>query len=119
MRIRNSGKNTVLSGDCKAADTFFSRFMGLMGKKELKPGAGLLISPCNSIHMFFMRFPIDAVFLDRAGKVVYIVEGIKPWRLSPIVRKAHSVLELPAGTVKSTLTKVGDILETDRIIRLP
>lgn len=111
MIIRNMDRNTVPANDCRIADSFFPRFLGLMGKKSLKHGAGLLITPCNSIHMMFMRFPIDAVFLGPGNEVLYIAEGIKPWRLSPLIRKAHSVLELPAGAVKSSLTEVGDRLE--------
>lgn len=111
MIIKNTLKNTVLAEDCRIADSFFSRFLGLMGKKTLKPGAGLLIEPCSSIHMLFMRFPIDVVFLCPENEIVYIIKSIKPWRLSPLVRKARSVLELPAGTVESSLTEVGDRLE--------
>lgn len=111
MIIKNISKNSVLTEDCQIADSFFSRFMGLMGKKTLKQGTGLLIKPCNSIHMLFMRFPIDAVFLGSENKIVYIIKGIKPWRLSPLISKAHCVLELPAGTIESSLTEVGDRLE--------
>lgn len=114
MFIRNADKNTVLADGCKVADSFFSRFLGLMGAKALKSGEGLLLTPCNSIHMLFMRFPIDAVFLDTANEVVYIMEGIRPWRISPIIRKARSVLELPAGAARAALTGVGDRLELVR-----
>lgn len=111
MIIKNTSKNTVPAEECLVADSFFSRFMGLMGKKTLKPGAGLLIIPCNSIHMLFMRFPIDAVFLGSKNEIVYIIKGLKPWRLSPLIKKAHSVLELPAGAAEASLTEVGDKLE--------
>ena len=117
MIIRNTIKNTMLTEDCRIADSFFSRFMGLMGKKTLKQGAGLLITPCNSIHMLFMRFPIDAVFLGSGNEAVHIIKGMKPWRLSPIIRKAHSVLELPEGTVESSLTEVGDRLELMKFVK--
>jgi uncharacterized membrane protein (UPF0127 family) len=110
MLIKNSSKNTFPATDLKVADTFGSRFLGLMGKKSISPGSGLLIVPCNSIHMLFMRFPIDAVFLDGANSVVYIAEGIRPWHISKIVPKAHSVLELPSGTAALTRTEVGDKL---------
>lgn len=111
MIIENITKNTILADECRVADTFLSRFMGLMGKKTLQPGSGLLIKPCNSIHMFFMHFPIDAVFLNSDNKVVHIIEGIMPWRVSPVIRQARSVLELPVGTVESSSTDVGDRLE--------
>jgi uncharacterized protein len=111
MVVRNITKNTILSDKCLVAGSFASRFMGLMGRSGIAPGSGLLIVPCNSIHMFFMKFPIDIVFLDKGNKVVYIVEGIRPWKVSKLVRNAHSVLELPSGTVKTCLTEVGDKLE--------
>jgi len=111
MVMMNVTRSMVLANNCAHARTFFARFMGLQFKKELPVGHGLLITPCNSIHMFFMRFAIDAVFMSANGTVVYIKEGIKPWRVSKIVRNAESVLELPAGTVSSTGTAIGDLLE--------
>ncbi len=111
MVIVNITRNSVLANNCVHARTFFARFMGLQFKKELPLEHGLLITPCNSIHMFFMRFAIDAVFIDANGIVVYIKEGIKPWRVSRIIGNAESVLELPAGTVSSTGTATGDLLE--------
>lgn len=111
MIVRNALKNTVLAENCRLAASFFPRFMGLMGKKSLERGAGLLLVPCSSIHMLFMRFPIDAVFLGSGNEVVHIIENIKPWRLSPLIRKARSVLELPSGTVGASSTEVGDRLE--------
>jgi hypothetical protein len=70
-----------------------------MGRASLPAGEGLWIEPCNSIHMFFMRFAIDAVFLDRDNRVKRVVRDLKPWRVSPIVFGARTVVELPAGSV--------------------
>ena len=64
----------------KVARTLFERIRGLIGVKSLPPGEGLLILRCNSIHTFFMSFPIDAVFLDRNDRVVKVVRNIRPWR---------------------------------------
>jgi uncharacterized membrane protein (UPF0127 family) len=89
----------VLAERLEVARTSWSRFVGLMGRAELPAGAGLLIEPCNSIHMFFMRFPIDALFLDRDRRVKRVLLRLKPWRVSPMVFGAKSVVELPAGTV--------------------
>lgn len=100
----------MLAYNCDRAGTFFARFKGLQLVKELPAGSGLLITPCNSIHMFFMRFPIDAVFIDADNNVVCIEEGIKPWRVSRVIRNARSVLELPAGTAAATGTVLGDVL---------
>ncbi|MEN6313526.1 MAG: DUF192 domain-containing protein [Clostridiaceae bacterium] len=104
-------RNTVLSDQCSVAGTFFARFRGLQMKKDLPKGCGLLITPCNSIHMFFMRFPIDAVFIDRDNTILYIEECIKPWRISKMVNGSKSVLELPAGTASAAAAKPGDLLE--------
>jgi uncharacterized membrane protein (UPF0127 family) len=94
------GTGQVLAERLDVANTSWARFVGLMGRSELPPGAGLLIEPCNSIHMFFMRFPIDAVFLDRERRVKRVVLKLKPWRISPIVFGAKSVVELPAGSLR-------------------
>lgn len=110
MEICNSGRGTTLASNCRIAKTFLTRFKGLMGMKDLERGSGLIIAPCNSIHMFFMKFPIDAVFLDKNNKVVYMVDNLKPWRVSKIVSGARSVLELPIGTIKSSGTQTGDQL---------
>jgi len=110
MRIINTSKNSVLAHSCEAADSFLARFFGLMGKSCLHAGGGLLLTPCNSIHMFFMRFPLDVVFIDKNNTVVYLIENIKPWRVSPIVKQARSVIELPLGTISASGTEVGDRL---------
>lgn len=79
----------------EVARTFFQRLRGLIGRRSLPPGEGMLILKCNAIHTFFMSFPIDAVFLDASDRVVKVVRGIKPWR--PLVWggwRAKKVLEL-------------------------
>jgi len=111
MTVTNVTRKTVLAANCKTASTFLARLRGLQFRKELPPGHGLLLAPCNSIQMFFMRFPIDAVFIDSENRVIHICEGIKPWRVSGIIRNARCVLELPAGTVSSTGTATGDVLD--------
>jgi uncharacterized protein len=86
----------VVCERCVVADTPVSRARGLLGRGELPPGEGLLLRPASSIHMFFMRFPIDAVFLDRELAVVKVVPNLKPWRVAG-ARGAKAVLELAAG----------------------
>ncbi len=81
-----------------------------MGRRDLPTGRGILITPCSSIHMFFMRFPIDVVFLDKEDRVVKVVDGIKPWRTA-MGRGGKKALELPTGTTASTGTQPGDHLE--------
>jgi uncharacterized membrane protein (UPF0127 family) len=132
---RNLTRQTILGTDIESADRLWAKFMGLMGRHALPPGAGLWLPDSNGIHMMFMRFPIDAVFLgrpsaasdggggdggggggggdggaDRAARVVVSVhEALPAWRgLVPLVRGAHGVLELPVGTIAATGTAVGD-----------
>jgi uncharacterized membrane protein (UPF0127 family) len=111
MIIRNVTRKTILTNKCEIAATFISRFKGLQLRKELPQGHGLLITPCNSIHMFFMRFAIDAVFIDSENRIVHIENSIKPWRISKLVKNAQSVLELPTGTSNTTSCEPGDLLE--------
>ena len=85
---------TVNGIDAEVAESAFERMRGLIGRRGLESGKGMLITKCNCIHTLFMRFPIDATFLDRAGDVVRVVRGIRPWR--PWVWggwRARSVLE--------------------------
>ena len=93
-----------------AADTAPTRAKGLLGRDGLGPGEGMWIVPCAMVHMFFMRFAIDVVFLDRALRVRRVSVGLKPWRLSAWVPSAHSVLELGSGSTAGKLA-VGDELE--------
>jgi uncharacterized protein len=92
--LREEG--TVVCERCEVADTFLTRGKGLLGKRALAAGEGVLIKPCSSIHMFFMRFPIDAVFLDRDLRVLKVVPDLKPWRMAA-KRGAKAVLEFGAG----------------------
>ena len=87
----------ILGVDAEVAERFAERLRGLIGRKGLDRGKGMLIVRCNCIHTFFMRFPIDATFLDRQGNVVKTVRNIRPWR--PWVWggwRARSVLETAA-----------------------
>ena len=88
----------VVADHVELADTLWSRFMGLMFRSELPSGHGLLIRPCSSIHMFFMRFPLDVVFIDADGRVLRVLDSIRPWRASMPVRGAKAAIELPAGS---------------------
>ena len=74
-------RETVNGVDAEIAETFVERAKGLIGCRGLAPGTGMLITKCNCIHTFFMRFAIDATFLDKSGKIVKVVRNIRPWRL--------------------------------------
>jgi uncharacterized membrane protein (UPF0127 family) len=91
-----TGAGGVLAENVRLADRFGSRFLGLMGRRSLAPGEGLLLKNCSSIHCFFMRFPIDAVYLDAQLRVVG-AETVAPWRVGHLFRGARHVLELAAG----------------------
>ena len=86
-----------------------SRAVGLLGRKGLEPGGGLLISRTGSVHMFFMRFAIDVVFVDKARTIVKIVPNLRPWRIAMALR-AKSALELPAGTAARLGLEPGMVL---------
>jgi uncharacterized protein len=99
----------VVCDRCVVAASPFSRMKGLLGRSELRPGEGLLLRPASAIHTFFMRFPIDAVFLDRDWRVVAIAGDVAPWRTAG--RKgAKAVLELPAGESARRGLHPGDLL---------
>ncbi len=87
---------TVVCERCLLAETPLARLRGLLGRDELPSGEGILLRPAGSIHTAFMRFPIDAVFLDAADKVVKVASALRPWRTAAC-RGARAVLELPAG----------------------
>ncbi len=95
---------------CRVADSFAARFRGLMGAAQLPRGSGLLLPRTSSVHTHFMRFPIDVVFLDRAGKVVGLREAMPPNRPFAGARRAYRTIELPAGTVKQSGTARDDRL---------
>ena len=109
IRVVNRTRNAVLSERVAVAGNPWTRFVGLMGRAGLEPDSGLQILPCSSVHMFFMRFPLDILYLDRDNRVVKAVAGLKPWRISA-ARGARSVLELPAGTITRSGTCAGDEL---------
>ena len=109
FRVTNVTRDTVLATAAESADNSDSRRKGLLGRDALSAGRGLLIAPCEAIHTFGMRFPIDVVYLARDLRVIKVRHALIPWRISFCLR-AHSVLELPAGTIGATLTVPGDRL---------
>lgn len=96
LALEDCGTGRVLVPRLEVADDFFARGVGLLGRAGLEEGAGLLLTECSAIHMFFMRFAVDAVFLDRSLAVAEVRAGLKPWRVASCRGAAH-VLELPAG----------------------
>lgn len=104
----NLDKGTVLAKKVYVAKNFFSRLRGLIGTASLENEAGLLIIPCSSVHSFFMRYPIDVVFLDHNNRVLKILYSLPPYRIGPMVKGARKALELKAGVVSATGTEIGD-----------
>ena len=103
---------SVVCERCVHARSALLRMRGLLGRRELPPGEGVLLEPASSIHMLFMRFPIDAVFLDRELTVVGIAEALRPWRFATR-RGAKAVLELPAGAAARSGLRPGDRLSPE------
>ena len=110
MIVFNKTRNSPVSASVGRADTFNTRLLGLIPRGGLGAEEGLWLEPCAMIHMCFMRFPIDAVFLDKDLKVLRVLENFQPWRFSPWVYGARGVLELPAARTSGRLSP-GDLLE--------
>jgi hypothetical protein len=100
----------VLAARIEVADTGAKRNKGLLGRSGLEAGGGLWIVPCQSVHTFFMKFPIDLVYLDRKNRIKKVCDSVPAWRMS-VCLSAHSILELPAGTIRGTQTQAGDTVE--------
>jgi uncharacterized membrane protein (UPF0127 family) len=115
LRIRNLTRDRWLASEVEVADTSKKRRTGLLKRESLPQGEGLWITPCEAIHTIGMKFPIDVLFLSRTRKVVKIKERMPPGRIAVCLR-AHSVLELPAGSVAATGTAVGDQLEFEKAV---
>jgi uncharacterized membrane protein (UPF0127 family) len=119
IAARNLTRETTIASAVEVASSFWARFMGLMGRRALPPDGALWIPATNGIHMFFMRFAIDAVFLGRAAPqapdgprpVVGLRRSLPPWvGLVPFVRGADGVLELPVGAIEASGTALGDLV---------
>jgi uncharacterized membrane protein (UPF0127 family) len=118
VSIQSLKNQSLIAEKCFVANRFFSRFKGLIGTSRLEPGEGLLLSPCNDIHMWFMSIPIDVVFVRRESgpqgsthRVTSVHEGLKPWKLLPVRDgRAQETIELPAGTIARHSIAAGDAL---------
>ena len=109
MRLVNARTELPIAAAIEVAGTRATRRKGLLGRDQLAPGCGLVLTPCNAIHTVGMRFAIDVVFLDSQGRVRKIVQNLPPWRMavSPLSR---ATVELPAGAVTGDAVRVGDRL---------
>jgi uncharacterized protein len=109
-QVRNLTRGTSIGTEIFSAETSSERRTGLLKHTSLPEGAGLWIVPCEAVHTFFMKFAIDLVYIDRERRVRGLVRALRPWRMS-MCFPAHSVIELPPGTIGRTGTRKGDQLE--------
>lgn len=114
MKAYNVRNSKELSNNVAVADTLLKRMKGLLGKKEMLNGEALWIKPCISVHTFFMKFPIDVIFLDRRSRIIAAISNLKPNHITRLYLQAASVLELPEGVLEATDTKVGDEIDISR-----
>jgi uncharacterized protein len=108
--VRNTTKDTVLGERIGIAETSLTRIVGLLGKRGLEQGSGLLIIPSQAIHTIAMKFPIDVLFVDRKWRVVHARSAMVPNRMTGVHWRARCVIELPSGIIAQTSTEVGDQL---------
>ncbi len=110
LTIENKSRAVTIGTGIELANTFLTRLVGLLGRKGLDTGGGLLIDPSSGVHTFGMRFAIDVVALDRQHRVHAVWPRLTPWKTSGVSWKIHSVLELPAGTIERCGIEAGDQL---------
>lgn len=111
LRAINRSRNAVLVEQGTVADSAWTRLKGLLGHAPLQTGEGLLLRGEKAIHTIGMGFAIDVLFLDRDGRVKHLISKMVPLRASPFVGSAANVLEMPAGTIERTGTRLGDLIE--------
>lgn len=110
FRVTNLTRGTLIGDAITSAESSAERRTGLLKHTRLEEGAGLWIVPCEAVHTFFMKFPLDLIYLDRKRRVRALRRNVLPWRFS-ICLPAHSIIELPVGTIDRTATQTGDELE--------
>jgi len=104
----NNGNDEMIAHKVFTAESFLQRLFGLLFKNPLKDGEALLIRNCTSIHTIGMRYSIDVVFINGSGKVISAIKDILPWRFTPYIREARSVIEFRSGLLKNKMLNVGD-----------
>ena len=110
FRLINATRDSELGNRIEVARSFWDRGRGLMLRRCLNPGGGMVIDPCSSIHTFGMRFPIDVLYVDREHRVVRADTAMRPWRIGPLRPGSRYVVELPVGTIQASGTRPGDRL---------
>lgn len=110
VRVLNTTRESVLGARVGIADTWWTRLRGFMRRPPPGQGEGLLLSPCRGVHMWWVRFPLDVILIDRHGRVVATYEELQPGRRTGYHLKAEYALEVPAGTIAATGTQLNDLL---------
>lgn len=110
-QLMNKTKNKLVASEVIEAKSFWARTKGLLGRSSFPVGQALWIHHCNSIHTWFMKFPIDVIFLDHQLKVKAVHQNVKPWRLVFSFSGAVSVIELSAGQLTNQVVEKGDLLD--------
>lgn len=118
LSVRNLTRDTLIANSLEAAASGPKRSKGLLGRNGIEKGGGLWIIPCEAVHTFFMKFPIDLIYIDRNYRVKKVRSNVGPWRISGCLT-AHSVIELPSGSVRESKTERGDLLEISEINTRP
>jgi uncharacterized protein len=111
VRVLNRTREVVLADRAELADNYWTRFMGLMGRRDLLQGSGLVLKPGGGIHMWFMRIPLDVIHVDNHDRVTHVLRGIKPWRFGPLFVGGKLAIELPVGAAETT--QVGDNIDIE------
>lgn len=100
----------LIGSNVRVANSFFKRFKGLLGKKSLSVGEGVLLNPCRQVHTWFMKFPIDVIFINKQGRIIHLISGMQPGNVSPYIKRSYQVLELPDGVITTNkLTKKDEL----------
>ncbi len=110
VQLVNRSKDSVLADNIEPALTFITRLKGLMGRSQITPGYSLWLRPCSAVHTFFMRFPVDVIFVSKDWRVVGTKKNMHPWRATGFYSDVVHVFEFAAGTLNNTGTEVGDRL---------
>lgn len=118
MQAYNHTRQRYLVEHGPVANRPWARMRGLIGRASLQPKEGLLLLGTKAIHTIGMRFPIDVLFLNSDGWVIHAIHALKPFRISPYVKNATMVIELPAGVLRETGTQVGDWIKVTRLNRV-
>ena len=114
IKVMNTTRGTALLETERMADNFLTRLRGLIGVKELAPGAGILIRPCHGVHCMFMSIPIDVIYVDGNDCVVALDRAMKPWAIGKVYRNGAYVVEGPVGMIDASGTAVGDQLRVEK-----